>query len=56
MELMNVKGLQSRTQNVPEFSFATVSESEFYDAVMSIRLDATGVVRIPFSVINCFCL
>jgi hypothetical protein len=27
----------SRTQNVPEFSFATVSKSEIYDTVMSIR-------------------
>jgi hypothetical protein len=33
----------SCTQNVPEFSFATVSESEIYDAVMSTRSDAAGV-------------
>jgi hypothetical protein len=32
----------SRTQNVPEYSCATVSESEIYDAVMSIRSDADG--------------
>jgi hypothetical protein len=38
----------SRTNNVPEFSFATVSESEICDAVMSIRSDATGVNGIPF--------
>jgi hypothetical protein len=33
----------SRTNNVPEFSFATVSESEICDAVMSIRSDGAGV-------------
>jgi hypothetical protein len=33
----------SRTNNVPEFSFATISESEICDAVMSIRLDTAGV-------------
>jgi hypothetical protein len=33
----------SRTNNVPEFSFATVSEGEICDAVMSIRSDAAGV-------------
>jgi hypothetical protein len=40
----------SRTNNVPEFSFATVSESEICDAVMSIRSDATGVdgIRLLF--------
>jgi hypothetical protein len=37
----------SRTQNVPEFSFSTVSESEIYDAVMSVRSDAVGVDGIP---------
>jgi hypothetical protein len=37
---------------VPEFSFATVSESEIYDAVMSIRSDATGIDEIPWSFIK----
>jgi hypothetical protein len=32
----------SRTNNVPEFSFATISESVIC-AVMSIRSDAAGV-------------
>jgi hypothetical protein len=36
-----------RTNNVPEFSFATVSEVEICDAVMSIRSDAAGVDGIP---------
>jgi hypothetical protein len=31
------------------FSFATVSESEICDVVMSIRLDAAGVYGIPLS-------
>jgi hypothetical protein len=38
----------SRTNNVPEFSFSTVSESEICDAVMSTRSDAAGVDGIPF--------
>jgi hypothetical protein len=42
----------SRTTNVPEFSFATASESEICDAVMSIRLDAAGVDGIPLSFIK----
>jgi hypothetical protein len=42
----------SRTNNVPEFSFATVSESEFCDAVMSIRFEAVGVDGIPLSFIK----
>jgi hypothetical protein len=42
----------SRTNNVPEFSFATVSESEISDAVMSIRSDASGVDGIPLSFIK----
>jgi hypothetical protein len=33
----------SHTNNVPEFSFGMVSESEFCHAVMSIRSDATSV-------------
>jgi hypothetical protein len=32
-----LNGAVSHTDNVPEFSFATVSESEICDAVMSIR-------------------
>jgi hypothetical protein len=39
----------SRTQNVPEFSFATMSDSKSYNAVMSIRSDAAGVDGIPFA-------
>jgi hypothetical protein len=42
----------SRTNNVPEFSFATVSESEISDAVMSIRSDASGVDSIPLAFIK----
>jgi hypothetical protein len=38
-----------RTNNVPEFSFATVSESETCDAVMSIRSDAFVVHKIAFA-------
>jgi hypothetical protein len=37
---------------VPEFSFATVSESEICDVVMSIRSDAAGVDGIFLSVIK----
>jgi hypothetical protein len=37
---------------VPEFSFATVSESEICDAVMSIRSDAAGVDGVPLSFIK----
>jgi hypothetical protein len=37
---------------VPEFSFATVGESEICDAVMSIRSDAAGVDGIPLSFIK----
>jgi hypothetical protein len=39
----------SRKQNVPEFSFSTVSES---DAVMSIRSNAAGADEIPMSFIK----
>jgi hypothetical protein len=42
----------SCTQNVPEFSFATVGESEICDAVMSIRSDTAGVDEIFFSFIK----
>jgi hypothetical protein len=42
----------SRTNNVPEFSFVTVSEGEICDAVMSIKSDATGVDGIPWSLIK----
>jgi hypothetical protein len=42
----------SRTNNVPEFSFATVSKSEICDAGMSIRSAATGVDGIPLSFIK----
>jgi hypothetical protein len=42
----------SRTNNVPELSFFTVSESEICDAVMSSRSDATGVDGIPLSFIK----
>jgi hypothetical protein len=42
----------SRTNNVPEFSFATVSESEICDNVISIRSDGAGVDGIPFSFIK----
>jgi hypothetical protein len=41
-----------RTNNVPEFSFATVSDSEICHAVMSIRSDAAGVDGIPLLFIN----
>jgi hypothetical protein len=34
----------SRTNNVLEFLFATVTESEICDAVMSIRSEAAGAV------------
>jgi hypothetical protein len=44
----------SRTNNVHEFSFATVSESEICDAVMSIWSDAAGVDGIPVSFIKLF--
>jgi hypothetical protein len=38
---------------VPEFSFATVSESEIYDANLSVKLDAAGVDGgIPLSFIK----
>jgi hypothetical protein len=36
----------------PDFSFATVSESEICDAVTSIRSDAAGVDEIPLSFIK----
>jgi hypothetical protein len=36
-----------RQNNVPGFSFATISEGEICDTVMSIRLDAAGVDGIP---------
>jgi hypothetical protein len=39
----------SHTDNVPEFSFVTVSESEICDAVMSIRSDAADVDGLPLS-------
>jgi hypothetical protein len=42
----------SRTQNVTEFSFATVSESEIYDAVMSIRSDAADVLHVLTHIFN----
>jgi hypothetical protein len=42
----------SRTNNVPEFSFAPASEGEICDAVMSIRSDAAGVDGIPLSFIK----
>jgi hypothetical protein len=42
----------SRTNNVPEFSFTTVSESEIFDAVMAIRSDAAGIDGIPLSFIK----
>jgi hypothetical protein len=42
----------SRTNNVPEFSFASVSESEICDAVMSIRSAAAGVDGIPLTFIK----
>jgi hypothetical protein len=42
----------SRPNNVPEFSFATVSESKICDAGMSIRSDAAGVDGIPLSFIK----
>jgi hypothetical protein len=41
-----------RTNNVPEFSFATVSESKSCDVFMSIRLDAAGVDGIFLSFIK----
>jgi hypothetical protein len=43
----------SRTNNVPEFSFATVSGSEICDAVMSIRSDAADDLCHSY---YCFCL
>jgi hypothetical protein len=46
----------SRINNVPEFSFATVSESGICDAVMSIRSDAAGVNGYLCRSYNCFCL
>jgi hypothetical protein len=42
----------SRTNNVPEFSFATENESEICDAVMPSRSDAAGVDGIPVSFIK----
>jgi hypothetical protein len=39
----------SCTNNVHKFSFAMLSESEIFDAVMFIRSDAAGVDRIPLS-------
>jgi hypothetical protein len=42
----------SRTNNVPELPFATVSESEISDAVMSIKLDAACVDGIHLSLIK----
>jgi hypothetical protein len=42
----------SCTNNVHEFSFATVSESEICDAVMSIRSEAAGVDEIQLSFIK----
>jgi hypothetical protein len=42
----------SRTNNVHEFSFATLSESEICDAVMSIRSEAAGVDGIHSSFIK----
>jgi hypothetical protein len=39
----------SCTNNVPEFSFATVSESGICDAVLSYRSDAAGVDGITLS-------
>jgi hypothetical protein len=52
--LLNVTGefAVSRTNNVPEFSFVMVSDGEICDAVMSIRLNATGVDGIPLSFIK----
>jgi hypothetical protein len=48
-EMLNGAGefAVSRKNNVPEFSFATVSESEICHAGMSIRSDAAGVAGIP---------
>jgi hypothetical protein len=47
------KFVVSRTNNLPEFSIATVSdESGICDAVMSIRLDASGVDGIRLSFIK----
>jgi hypothetical protein len=46
----------SRTNNVPEFSFATVSVGEIFDAVMSIRSDAAGVDEISLLFIKLLCL
>jgi hypothetical protein len=42
----------SRTNNVPEFSFTTVSENEIGDAVMFIRSDVVGVNGITLSFKN----
>jgi hypothetical protein len=42
----------SRTNNVHEFSSATVSESEICDTVISIRSEATGVDEKPLSFIK----
>jgi hypothetical protein len=43
----------SRTPNVPEFSFATVSEIEIYDANLPVKVDAAGVDGgIPLSFIK----
>jgi hypothetical protein len=52
--LLNEAGefVVSSTANVPEFSFATVSEGEICDAVMPIRSDAAGVDGIPLSFIT----
>jgi hypothetical protein len=44
----------SSTNNVPEFSFATVSESEISDAVMSIKLDAVGADGVGFACSSAF--
>jgi hypothetical protein len=42
----------SRTNNVAEFSFTTVSESKICDGVMSIRSNVAGVDGIPLSFIK----
>jgi hypothetical protein len=42
----------SRKNNVPKFSFATVSDSEICDAVMYISADTAGVDGIPLSFIK----
>jgi hypothetical protein len=46
MELLN---LRCPAHKMSEFSFATVSESTIYDAVIFIRSDAAGVDEIPLS-------